>query len=86
MIALKTYYKLLNSSERMHSGETAQQKATEEIYLLTLEQQAILEEKKVQERNRISQELHDGILGKLFGTIKRKISSIVCHKSRNFNS
>lgn len=32
MIALKTYYKQLNSSERMHSGETAKQKATEEIY------------------------------------------------------
>ncbi|CAA0143907.1 putative two-component system sensor histidine kinase [Tenacibaculum maritimum] len=48
--------------------EAEQQKANEEIYILTLEQQAKLEEEKVKERNRISEELHDGILGKLFGT------------------
>ncbi|MEM7186723.1 MAG: sensor histidine kinase [Bacteroidota bacterium] len=47
--------------------ETEQQKANEQIYLLSLEQQAKLEEGKVQERNRISEELHDGVLGKLFG-------------------
>lgn len=47
--------------------ESEQQKANEQIYLLSLEQQAKLEEGKVQERNRISEELHDGILGKLFG-------------------
>jgi signal transduction histidine kinase len=48
--------------------EAEQQKATEEVYLLTLQQQAKLEAEKAEERNRISQELHDGILGKLFGT------------------
>ncbi len=48
--------------------ETEQQKSNEEIYLLTLNQQSKLEEEKVKERNRISEELHDGILGKLFGT------------------
>ncbi len=48
--------------------ETEQQKANEQVYLLTLKQQAILEEEKVKERNRISEELHDGILGRLFGT------------------
>ena len=48
--------------------EAEQQKATEEVYLLTLQQQAKLEQEKADERNRISQELHDGILGKLFGT------------------
>ncbi|MBL4663123.1 MAG: sensor histidine kinase [Flavobacteriaceae bacterium] len=48
--------------------ESEQQKANEQIYLLSLEQQAKLEEGKVQERNRISEELHDGVLGKLFGT------------------
>lgn len=47
--------------------ESEQQKANEQIYLLSLEQQAKLEEGKVQERNRISEELHDGVLGKLFG-------------------
>lgn len=48
--------------------ETEQQKANEQVYLLTLKQQATLEEEKTKERNRISQELHDGILGRLFGT------------------
>lgn len=47
--------------------ESEQQKANEQIYLLSLEQHSKLEEGKVQERNRISEELHDGILGKLFG-------------------
>jgi signal transduction histidine kinase len=48
--------------------EAEQQKANEQVYLLTLEQQAIIEEERVQERNRISEELHDGVLGRLFGT------------------
>lgn len=48
--------------------ETEQQKSNEQIYLLTLKQQSKLEEEKVKERNRISEELHDGILGRLFGT------------------
>lgn len=48
--------------------ETEQQKANEQVYLLTLKQQATLEEERRKERNRISQELHDGILGRLFGT------------------
>jgi len=48
--------------------ETEQQKANEQVYLLTLKQQATLEEERSKERNRISQELHDGILGRLFGT------------------
>lgn len=50
------------------SLEAEQQKANEEVYVLTLQQKAKLEEEKVKERNRISEELHDGILGKLFGT------------------
>ncbi len=48
--------------------EAEQQKANEELYILTLAQQAKLEKERVKERNRISAELHDGILGKLFGT------------------
>lgn len=48
--------------------EAEQQKANEEVYVLTLQQQAKLEEERVHERNRISAELHDGVLGKLFGT------------------
>nr|WP_321227732.1 tetratricopeptide repeat protein [uncultured Psychroserpens sp.] len=48
--------------------ENEQQKANEQVYLLTLKQQEKLEKEKIKERNRISEELHDGILGKLFGT------------------
>ncbi|WP_296148775.1 tetratricopeptide repeat protein [uncultured Flavobacterium sp.] len=45
----------------------AQQKANEEIYDLMLFQQKKIEEGRAEEKVRIAQELHDGILGRLFG-------------------
>ena len=54
------------NKELLLEGE--QQKANEEIYSLMLKQQSKLEEGQLQERHRISEELHDGVLGKLFGT------------------
>ena len=45
-----------------------QQEANEEIYNLMLSQQDNIEEARVMEKRRISEELHDGILGRLFGT------------------
>lgn len=48
--------------------EKGQQKANEEIYSLMLKQQSILEEGRLKERQRISEDLHDGVLGKIFGT------------------
>lgn len=45
-----------------------QQQANEEIYQLMLNQQNKIEEVRQLEKKRIAQELHDGILGKLFGT------------------
>ena len=45
-----------------------QQKANEEIYNLMLAQQDKLEEGRNREKKRISEELHDGVLGRLFGT------------------
>ncbi|WP_306351964.1 ATP-binding protein [Flavobacterium sp. '19STA2R22 D10 B1'] len=45
-----------------------QQKANEEIYNLLLFQQDRIEEVRQGEKKRIAQELHDGILGRLFGT------------------
>lgn len=45
-----------------------QQEANEEIYNLMLAQQDMVEEGRTHEKKRISEELHDGILGKLFGT------------------
>lgn len=46
----------------------AQQKANEEIYDLMLFQQKKIDEGRTEEKVRIAQELHDGILGRLFGT------------------
>ncbi|GAA4268380.1 tetratricopeptide repeat-containing sensor histidine kinase [Hyunsoonleella aestuarii] len=45
-----------------------QQKANEEIYNLMLSQNESIEEARTIEKQRISQELHDGVLGRLFGT------------------
>ncbi len=47
--------------------EQQQQSANEEIYNLMITQQYKLDEGKRKEKERISQELHDGVLGKLFG-------------------
>jgi signal transduction histidine kinase len=45
----------------------AQQKANEEIYNLMITQQNKIEEGRIREKKRIAQELHDGVLGRLFG-------------------
>ncbi|WP_298221438.1 sensor histidine kinase [Flavobacterium sp.] len=44
-----------------------QQIVNEEIYNLMISQQATIEENRVKEKKRIAQELHDGVLGRLFG-------------------
>jgi len=44
-----------------------QQKTNEDIYNLMISQQATIEESRVKEKKRIAQELHDGVLGRLFG-------------------
>ncbi|GGD20990.1 hypothetical protein GCM10011343_09330 [Flavobacterium orientale] len=46
----------------------AQQRANEEIYNLMLSQQKKLDDVVIKEKQRIAQELHDGVLGRLFGT------------------
>lgn len=55
-----------------------QQEYNEEIYGLLLNEQTRMEEARTQERQRISEELHDGILGKLFAT--RLSLSLLGHK------
>ena len=45
-----------------------QQETNEEIYNLMLSQQDKVDEARALEKKRISEELHDGILGRLFGT------------------
>ena len=48
--------------------ERRQQKANEEIFDLMLVQQYKLDEGRRKEKKRISEELHDGVLSRLFGT------------------
>ncbi len=45
-----------------------QQETNEEIYNLMLSQNESIEEARALEKKRISEELHDGVLGRLFGT------------------
>ncbi len=47
--------------------ERQQQEANQEIYGLMLSQQDNIDEARKLEKNRISKDIHDGILGKLFG-------------------
>ncbi len=67
-LSLLYYIKRQNSRNKELNFEREQQKANEEIYSLLLKHQAKMEEGRLQERQRISEDLHDGVLGKLFGT------------------
>lgn len=68
IVGLLYFIKVQKSKTEKLSLENEQQKANEQVYLITLKQQEKLEKEKIKERNRIAEELHDGILGKLFGT------------------
>lgn len=68
IISLLYYIKRQQSKNKELLLEKEQQKANEEIYELILDQNNKMKEGKTQERHRISEELHDGVLGKLFGT------------------
>lgn len=52
-----------------------QQKANEDIYNLMLNQQEKVDEARSKEKIRVSKELHDGVLGKLFG-VRLSLDSI----------
>ena len=45
----------------------AQQKANEEIFNLMMSQQSIIDESRNKEKKRLAQDLHDGVLGRMFG-------------------
>ncbi len=55
-----------NKNQRLQLIQ-AQQEANEEIYNLMLNQQTKMDELVQNEKRRIAQELHDGVLGRLFG-------------------
>ncbi|MFN3757187.1 MAG: ATP-binding protein [Flavobacterium sp.] len=67
----------------------AQQHANEEIYNLMLNQQQRLEEVVIKEKQRIGQDLHDGVLGRLFGarmnldSMTKELVSVEAVDSRN---
>ena len=44
-----------------------QQKVNEEIYNLMISQQSAIETNRIVEKKRVAQELHDGVLGRMFG-------------------
>ena len=44
-----------------------QQNANEEIYNLMISQQNTLESSRIEEKKRVARELHDGVLGRMFG-------------------
>ena len=71
ILALASFaFLFLNYRQRVRNRtlvlEKQQQNANEEIYNLMLKQQSKTEEGRIQERVRISEELHDGVLAKLF--------------------
>lgn len=66
-LILLNYVRLQRTKNKDLAHEREQRIANEEIYKLILKQQSKLEEGRQQERKRISSDLHDGILGKLFG-------------------
>ena len=70
IIALLLIYIIINQRNKNNKLRfiQQQQEANEEIYNLMLSQHDNIEEARALEKKRISQELHDGVLGRLFGT------------------
>lgn len=61
------YMRVQRSKERELALKQAHQQANEEIYRLIISHQNQLEEGRDLEKKRLSKELHDGVLGRLFG-------------------
>lgn len=70
LVTLLVLYIVVKQRERQKElqFQKDQQNANEEIYNLMLSQQDKVDEARANEKIRISKELHDGILGRLFGT------------------
>jgi len=68
ILSLLYFLKVQRAKNKELLFDKEQQKANEEIYSLMLKQQSSLEEGRLRERQRISEDLHDGVLGKIFGT------------------
>lgn len=68
LIILVYITKAQHSKNKALQFEREQQKANEEIYRLMLNQQKVIDEARQNEKRRIAQELHDGIMSKLTST------------------
>ena len=66
-LVLVIVYRHIRSQKNEIEFRKAQQKAEEEIFELLKEYQIKLSEAKEQEQNRISKELHDSVMNKLYG-------------------
>jgi len=70
-IAILGFFVYIIKSQKAKNRELLykqqQQKANEEIYNLMISQQNTIEANRVQEKKRVAQELHDGVLGRMFG-------------------
>lgn len=67
-LLLLIYIRIQRAKNKELAFEREQRIANEEIYKLMLKQQSRVEEGRQQERKRISSDLHDGVLGRLYGT------------------
>lgn len=68
ILGLSTYIiKTQKTKNRELLYKQQQQKANEDIYNLMISQQNTIESNRVQEKKRVAQELHDGVLGRMFG-------------------
>src|SRR5690606_26279321 len=67
-LGLLYFIRLQKAKNQKLLFEKEQEEANQEIYGLMLKQQAKLEEVRMQERHRIAEDLHDGILSQLLGT------------------
>lgn len=66
-LILVIVFRHVKSQKKEIQFRIAQQKAEEEIFELLKEYQIKLDETKEREQNRISKELHDGVMNKLYG-------------------
>ena len=67
IFSLLFFIRIQHSKNKELIFESEQKKVNEEIYSLLLKQQTKLEEERLKERQRIAEELHDGVLSKIFG-------------------
>lgn len=61
------YLRTQRAKNRELIYKQAQQRANEEIFNLMMSQQAIIDESRTQEKQKLARDLHDGVLGRMFG-------------------